>query len=89
MFSRGDRAVTTEPAEHGSTTEERLTREQVVGRIIEINPTATRQFLDQFGKEALGRYLDHLVVTREPRGRTAVWERLGDTPAITHRSAST
>jgi len=88
VFSRGDRALTTEPAERGSSQQARLTREQVVTRIIEINPTATRQFLDQFGKEALGRYLNHLVAASEPRGREAVWERPGDAPAIMHRESS-
>jgi len=88
VLSRGDRALTTEPAEHGSSRQARLTREQVVTRIIEINPTATRQFLDQFGKEALGRYLNHLVSASEPRGREAVWERPGDSPAIMQRNSS-
>lgn len=89
MFSRGDGAQITEPAEHGSSPQPRLTREQVVGRIIEINPTATRRFLDQFGKEALGRYLNHLEVASEPRGRNAIWDRPGDAPAIMYRESGT
>jgi hypothetical protein len=87
VFSRDDGARTTEPAERGSSSQSRLTREQVLGRIIEINPTATRQFLDQFGKEALGRYLNHLEVASEPRSRRVAWDRPGDAPAIMCRES--
>ena len=63
----------------------RLTREQVVDRIISINPTATVEFLSRFDEPALGHYLDHLVATSTPRGRHARWERHHETPAILGR----
>ena len=88
MFSRPDGARTTEPAEHGSSFESRLTREQVVDRIIQVNPTATERFLNQFGKEKLEKYLAHLDAASRPRGREAIWPRPGDSPAILTRSAS-
>jgi hypothetical protein len=63
----------------------RLTREQVVDRIISINPTATVEFLNSFKDPALGHYLDHLVATSAPRGRHARWLRHHETPAILSR----
>jgi hypothetical protein len=62
-----------------------LTREQVVDRIITINPTATTTFLSKFSEASLGRYLDHLVAASGPRGRHARWMRPGDSPAIMAR----
>jgi len=60
----------------------RLTREQVVDRIISINPTASVEFLGRFQDGALGHYLDHLIATSAPRGRHARWLRHAETPAI-------
>ncbi|MBX3357246.1 MAG: hypothetical protein KF745_02340 [Phycisphaeraceae bacterium] len=59
-----------------------LTRPQIVDRILSMNPSATAGFLDRFTDRALSVYLDHLVSAQRPRGRDAVWERPGDTPAI-------
>jgi len=60
-----------------------MTREQVVDRIITINPTATRGFLDKFKKKSLDLYLDHLQYAEQPRGPSSKpWNRPGDTPAI-------
>ncbi|QYU69196.1 hypothetical protein J4558_03365 [Leptolyngbya sp. 15MV] len=70
-------------AEHAS-----LTREQVVDRIIEINPSATVAFLSRFEERPLRAYLDHLIVGKAPRGPASVWIRPGDSPAIVmHDSA--
>lgn len=60
----------------------RLTREQVVDRIITINPTATAEFLDHFSEVSLGKYLDHLIAASGPRGPQSRWDRPGDSPAI-------
>lgn len=65
----------------------RLTREQVVERIITLNATATAEFLDRFGDEELMRYLEHLQAAQVPRGRGARWSRPGGTPAIVSRVA--
>jgi len=63
----------------------RLTREQVVDRIITINPTATTDFLERFSEDSLARYLAHLMAASGPRGRHARWVRPGDSPAIMSR----
>jgi hypothetical protein len=65
----------------------RLTREQVVSRIIHINPTATQAFLSRFSEESLGRYLDHLVAASGPRRGDRPWLRPGDLPAIVSRES--
>lgn len=64
-----------------------LTREQVIDRIIQINPSATTRFLDRFAEAPLRTYLDHLVAKSAPRGRAARWCRPGDTRAIEAREA--
>ena len=60
----------------------RLTREQVVDQILTINPSAGRGFLEQFGADGLGDYLERLINARSPRGRESRFVRRGDTPAI-------
>ena len=84
MSSAGALGRTSEPPESSSPSS-RLTREQVVDRIITINPTATTTFLDRFSEASLGQYLDHLLATSGPRGRYARWLRPGDSPAILAR----
>lgn len=66
---------------------EPLTREQLIDRIIEINPSATTTFLSAFEHSSLARYLDHLAAAEAPRGRDARWVRPGDTPAILARTS--
>jgi hypothetical protein len=70
-----------------SSSSSRLTREQVVNRIIHINPTATEAFLSRFSEDSLGRYLDHLIVATGPRGPQSRWLRPGDSPAIVARES--
>ena len=60
----------------------RLSRAQVVDQILSINPSAGRGFLEQFGEERLGDYLDRLIRIRSPRGGESRFVRRGDTPAI-------
>jgi len=84
----GAHGRTSEPPESSSPESSRLTREQVVDRIIQINPTATTEFLGAFQERELGKYLDHLVAASGPRGRHARWERPADSPAILGREAS-
>ncbi|CAG0999946.1 hypothetical protein PHYC_02808 [Phycisphaerales bacterium] len=64
----------------------RLSRAQLVERIMELNPTAGREFLARFTGPALGEYLDHLTLTVEPRGKASVWVRRSGPPAIITRS---
>jgi hypothetical protein len=84
MQSAGAFGRTSEQPESSSSSS-RLTREQVVDRIITINPTASTTFLSKFNEQSLGRYLDHLVATSGPRGRNSRWMRPGDSPAIMTR----
>jgi hypothetical protein len=60
---------------------------ELVDRILEINPTAGGSYLSGFGREALTHYLDHLSVTRQPRGRSEGWVRRAETPGIVARRA--
>jgi hypothetical protein len=59
-----------------------LSDEQVVTQIISINRSATADYLRQFKRESLDKYLDHLLETQKPRGRESRWDRPGDAPAI-------
>jgi hypothetical protein len=68
--------------------EARLTRQQTVERILEINPTATSTFLERFDDRPLKQYLDHLVAASSPRGASARWVRPGDSPAIVTRESA-
>ncbi|MFI4897012.1 MAG: hypothetical protein ACIARR_04220 [Phycisphaerales bacterium JB059] len=60
----------------------RLSREQVMEQILSINPSAGRRFLEQFGQDRLGDYLERLIRVRSPRGAESRFVRRGDTPAI-------
>ncbi|MCA9288093.1 MAG: hypothetical protein KDA05_05885 [Phycisphaerales bacterium] len=78
-----------ERAEPDPSPTSRLTREQVIDRILQFNPSAKIEFLDTFSESSLSHYLDHLVATAAPRGRDAVWVRRGESPAIVGRWART
>ncbi|MCB9846200.1 MAG: hypothetical protein H6811_09470 [Phycisphaeraceae bacterium] len=72
-------------AEHVSDQSGRLTREQMVDRIMHINRGASPGFLGSFSDGDLELYLQRLSSMNEPRGRRAVWVRRGDSPAISSR----
>jgi hypothetical protein len=57
----------------------------VIDEIQRINPSAGRDWLAIFDYTALRLYLDHLQLTLEPRGRSSVWRRRGETSAIVTR----
>jgi len=59
-----------------------LSIHQVVDQIISINRSATVEYLSQFKRESLDKYLDHLLCSQQPRGRESRWDRPGDAPAI-------
>jgi hypothetical protein len=61
-----------------------LTKDQLVERIIALNPSARTDWLLRFDAPALARYLEHLNFAQTPRG-TAAWERDGETPPIVTR----
>lgn len=77
-----------EPSETCLSLDSRLTREQVVDRIMHLNPSAREEFLSRFGQASLAEYLQRLDASKRPRGRDAIWVRRGPTPAIVTRLPS-
>jgi hypothetical protein len=59
-----------------------LSRAQLLERIVQLNPTATPEFLAGFTESSLAHYLEHLCVVDEP---TVPWVRKGIAPAIVRR----
>lgn len=64
-----------------------LNREQLLDRILLLNPSATATRLAGFDATALRLYLDHLADASRPRAESRGWRRPGDTPAILWREA--
>ena len=64
-----------------------LTREQLIERIAEFNPTASAEFLSTFNDAALALYLEHLHAKLRDADPTTPWVRPGDTPGIWWREA--
>lgn len=64
------------------------TRDRAITEIIELNPTASREFLSLFDDVALCQYRDHLVHATRPRGSTAGWIRPADAPAVVCRTSA-
>ena len=64
-----------------------ISKTRIINGILQLNRSAKADWLNNFATPALRRYLDHLQVTIEPRGRTSVWERSGETPAVVTRTA--
>jgi len=50
-------------------------RARLVEELLQLNPTATVEFLSRFDDAALIQYKAHLEASREPRGRDARWAR--------------
>lgn len=59
----------------------------VLSQILELNPTASPEFLGQFSDAALREYRDHLLAAAAPRGRFARRVRPDNTPGVTWRTA--
>ncbi|MCZ6445098.1 MAG: hypothetical protein ACE10B_09810 [Phycisphaerales bacterium] len=62
-----------------------ISKSQIIDAIQQVNQSARSDWLDIFDISALRRYLDHLQLTLEPRGRGSIWIRQGDTPAVVTR----
>ena len=45
-----------------------IEKNRLIELIQETNQSSTREWLEQFNQEDLRLYLDHLDITREPRG---------------------
>jgi len=63
-------------------------RATLIAEILELNPSATVDFLSSFSVPALEEYRAHLRLTTEPRGRSAAWTRRPGVPGIVTRAAS-
>ena len=63
-----------------------LSKTRVISAILQLNTSARPDWLNKFAVGALRRYLDHLEVTIEPRGRASVWTRSRETPAVVTRT---
>ena len=59
-----------------------LSREQLIDEIITSNPSATVDFLSDFGDRGLRLYLTRLRSVQLGRGRHAISERVPESPAI-------
>ena len=64
-----------------------IEKNRLIELIQETNQSSTREWLEQFNQEDLRLYLDHLDITRKPRGGGSSWTRRGDTPAVVWRKA--
>ena len=64
-----------------------IEKNRLIELIQETNQSSTREWLEQFNQEDLRLYLDHLDITREPRGGSSSWTGRGDTPAVVWRKA--
>lgn len=85
MVSTAPITASVEAAEPTSGSFKRFTREQVMDRIMELNPSVKPEFLDRFKDELLRAYLSRLEAIQEPRGRRATWVRRTKSPAIVVR----
>ncbi|MHC4994145.1 MAG: hypothetical protein ACYTGQ_03740 [Planctomycetota bacterium] len=64
-----------------------MSKQQLIDSIQRFNPSAQREFLTDFNKEELDRYLNHLRFTQMPRGANHEWIRRADSPAVVVRTA--
>lgn len=64
------------------------TRDRTINEIMELNATASRDFLALFDEAALVQYRDHLVHANRPRGATAGWIRPADSRAVICRTSA-
>lgn len=63
-----------------------LNRTQLLERIMDLNTTASEEYLGSFSEGSLARYLAHLESAGSPRGGR--WERIAETPAIVVRETA-
>ncbi|MAY73941.1 MAG: hypothetical protein CMJ31_04305 [Phycisphaerae bacterium] len=59
-----------------------ISREDMIERLLELNPSVTLEFLEQFPDERLEHYLARLTTARRPRGPEAIWVRRPESSAI-------
>ena len=62
-----------------------LSKTRVINAIMQLNRSAPPDWLNNFAVPALRKYLDHLEIALEPRGRASVWIRSPNTPPFVTR----
>lgn len=65
----------------------RLSRAQLMTRIIDLNPTASIDYLTRFADDALRDYLDHVDTAKDPRRARIGWVRRNSVPAVAVRES--
>lgn len=65
----------------------RLSRAQMMTRIIELNTSASIDYLAGFDNEALGDYLAHIDTASDPRRARIGWLRKNSVPAVAFRES--
>lgn len=65
----------------------RLSRAQMMTRIIELNTSASIDYLASFDDEALGDYLAHIDTASDPRRARIGWLRKNSVPAVAFRES--
>ncbi len=61
-------------------------KHELIDRIRQINRSADTRWLEAFDQSALFNYFEHLQVLMEPRGRSSIWRRRAETPAVVARN---
>lgn len=67
----------------------RLSRGQVLTRILEMMPSASLDYLNRFSDRALRDYLDHVDTATDPKRRHVGWQRRTHAPAVAMRESDT
>ncbi len=75
------------PAPQPAPSAESPEQSRLMNQILELNPSASSDFLAQFSPSALDEYLEHLTSAAMPRGRASRRARPENTPAVTVRTA--
>ncbi|MFK7961118.1 MAG: hypothetical protein AB8G96_11400 [Phycisphaerales bacterium] len=63
-----------------------LSLDQLIDHVMELNPTASREFLARFDRREVQEYLEHLQLTTEPRGSHSAWVRPDGSRAVITRT---
>ncbi len=62
-----------------------MEKQQIIDAIRHRNQTAEQEFLAAFDQDSLTAYLTRLTEVHGQRGRSSVWVRRGDAPAVATR----
>jgi hypothetical protein len=62
-----------------------MTKQEMIQQIRQRNQSASDEFLVDFDEQALEQYLERLTSVVGHRGKSSIWVRQGDAPAIVSR----